>query len=395
LKHSLALCLAALALLGSPSRAAGLDRSIYAAALGGADILNGDSAALGELRLRGSLGQTGAAAAWSAWYLGDLLGWFPDAAADSHFLEVQGHTFAPLAPGAALTARGSASGGWLELMPSASVQLTPDPGDLLLLRLGPALRSGDQASGIGLGTTALFSTSTTPRLRFDLRADARGWSVDDAPLPRTVLELDGGTRWSPRPALALMASAGIARSGGDATPEPLFVAGTRPAGSNTLRGWTAAELDLGRGLAVRLEVTGERTRGSLEASRLKIAVGLSGRSSRLGHPRAPVRPAETLFTLSVDAADEVLLTSSYNDWAPLPMARGEGGSWRLTVTLPPGTHEYAYLVDGVPLTPPEATTRRDDGFGGENGVLVVVGTPAQSAPVSPVSPVSPSSQAPR
>jgi len=344
---------------------------MYAATLGGVDVLNGDAAALGELRLRGGLGRSSDAASWSAWYLGDLLGWFPDAASDSHLLEIQAHTHAAMAPGATISARGSASSGWLELLPAASLQLSPAPGDLLLLRAGPALRSADDVAGVGLGTTALFSAATSPRLRFDLRADARAWPEDDAPLPRALLELDGGARWSPAPALALLASVGLSRSGGEASETGLYVAGLRPAGSRTLRGWTAAELELGRGAALRLELIGERTTGSLEISRLKLAAGLSMRANHLSPPDTPAWSGETLFTLSAADADEVMITGSFNDWAPLPMTRGEDGEWQLAMALPPGTYEYCYLVDGRPVPPPEALVRRSDGFGGENGVLLI------------------------
>ncbi len=53
------------------------------------------------------------------------------------------------------------------------------------------------------------------------------------------------------------------------------------------------------------------------------------------------------------------------------MSRDDRGDWRVELTLPAGIYEYIYLIDGQPLTPPEATRRQDDGFGGENGVLVV------------------------
>jgi len=47
-------------------------------------------------------------------------------------------------------------------------------------------------------------------------------------------------------------------------------------------------------------------------------------------------------------------------WRP-----GEGWS----VALPPGDHEYMFVVDGRFVPDPEAAERRPDGFGNENTIL--------------------------
>jgi hypothetical protein len=41
------------------------------------------------------------------------------------------------------------------------------------------------------------------------------------------------------------------------------------------------------------------------------------------------------------------------------------------IDVDPGVHEYVYLVDGVPVVPPEASETRMDEFGVVNGVLYV------------------------
>ena len=51
---------------------------------------------------------------------------------------------------------------------------------------------------------------------------------------------------------------------------------------------------------------------------------------------------------------------------------GKPGLWELRVDVPPGSHEYTFIVDGSPFLPPEAGSRVSDGFGGENGVVTVI-----------------------
>lgn len=46
--------------------------------------------------------------------------------------------------------------------------------------------------------------------------------------------------------------------------------------------------------------------------------------------------------------------------------------WTMTLWLPPGRHEYAFLVDGKEiLTDPQALLYQEDGFGSRNAVLIV------------------------
>jgi hypothetical protein len=53
------------------------------------------------------------------------------------------------------------------------------------------------------------------------------------------------------------------------------------------------------------------------------------------------------------------------------MAR-QGQAWTLTVFLAPGRYHYAFLIDGRRWQPdPGALLFEDNGFGGENSVLIV------------------------
>ncbi len=90
----------------------------------------------------------------------------------------------------------------------------------------------------------------------------------------------------------------------------------------------------------------------------------------------PARPDDGLkvaFELHAPSARSVELVGSFTEWRP-GVLRLEGpdatGHWTATVTLPPGRHEYQFLVDGREWVPdPLAEVRRPDGFGRVNAVL--------------------------
>jgi len=82
-----------------------------------------------------------------------------------------------------------------------------------------------------------------------------------------------------------------------------------------------------------------------------------------------------VFNLSIPEAQAVAVVGTFNGWQP----RGyemqfnrEKKIWSLTVRLPEGRYEYAFLVDGQRVLPdPEASLYQDDGFGNENSVMIL------------------------
>jgi len=80
-----------------------------------------------------------------------------------------------------------------------------------------------------------------------------------------------------------------------------------------------------------------------------------------------------IFRLRAPEAGAVSLVADFNGWDPSahPLRRTGGGWWEVRAALPEGSHQYAYWVDGILVTPPEADTTVDDGFGGRNGLLHV------------------------
>jgi DnaK suppressor protein len=81
--------------------------------------------------------------------------------------------------------------------------------------------------------------------------------------------------------------------------------------------------------------------------------------------------------LNAPEASTVVVTGSFCGWAPegRALARNRQGIWKTTLHLPPGRHEYRFLVDGEWKDDPACTERVPNAFGSENCVLCVYGKP--------------------
>jgi len=123
-----------------------------------------------------------------------------------------------------------------------------------------------------------------------------------------------------------------------------------------------------------------------------VAVGLRQPNARLpgGVPVATEEtPAMTIpagtragarsvqFVMVLPSARSVAVVGDFNDWQAeaTPLRRvGDGGMWTVEVTLPPGHHHYAFIIDGQAWMPdPNAPLTTDDDFGKPNSVVVVEG----------------------
>ena len=79
------------------------------------------------------------------------------------------------------------------------------------------------------------------------------------------------------------------------------------------------------------------------------------------------------FELFAPEAKAVSLTGDFNDWDvnSLPMKRDRQGTWKASVKLKPGRHEYRFWVDGVWQDDPSAQERVSNPFGGHNCIIMV------------------------
>lgn len=99
----------------------------------------------------------------------------------------------------------------------------------------------------------------------------------------------------------------------------------------------------------------------------------------LRHSPSPVAVAATetayvRFVLYAPMAKQVAVAGTFNQWDPqaAPLARVDGnGVWTVTLPLPIGQHQYAFVIDGRQWIPDPAAPAVDDGFGRRNSVVAV------------------------
>jgi Glycogen recognition site of AMP-activated protein kinase len=78
------------------------------------------------------------------------------------------------------------------------------------------------------------------------------------------------------------------------------------------------------------------------------------------------------FKLVAQGARQVAVAGDFNDWdtnSTLLVNQDGQGNFVGTVSLPPGAHEYMFVVDGKWITDPAASELRPDGFGRTNAIL--------------------------
>ena len=129
------------------------------------------------------------------------------------------------------------------------------------------------------------------------------------------------------------------------------LAGLAVLGTITVRGWSAPP--------VRTVVGGAAAPASREAGTQPDTVHL-------------VR-----FVFLAPSASSVAMVGDFNNWnrGVTPLRRtGSAGAWTVSVPLPPGLHQYAFIVDGTTWTPDPATaTTVTDDFRTMTSVIAVGG----------------------
>jgi 1,4-alpha-glucan branching enzyme len=80
------------------------------------------------------------------------------------------------------------------------------------------------------------------------------------------------------------------------------------------------------------------------------------------------------LTLELDQASTVFVAGTFNDWNPAqhPMRKKDDTCcWFCELTLPAGSYEYLFVVDGRWMGDPAANQQVPNPFGGMNSVLSV------------------------
>jgi len=72
-------------------------------------------------------------------------------------------------------------------------------------------------------------------------------------------------------------------------------------------------------------------------------------------------------------AKEVYLAGDFNQWQPgeRRMLKAKDGSFRVKMKLPPGRHQYKFIVDGVWHNDPDAPSHEKNNSGILNSAFVV------------------------
>ncbi len=72
-------------------------------------------------------------------------------------------------------------------------------------------------------------------------------------------------------------------------------------------------------------------------------------------------------------AKTVCVAGSFNQWKPetAPLVQKGNGLWVGDLAVPPGRHEYLFVVDGQWVPDPKANETVQNPFGGRNSVLTV------------------------
>ena len=62
----------------------------------------------------------------------------------------------------------------------------------------------------------------------------------------------------------------------------------------------------------------------------------------------PARAGSVDFSCRAPEANAVFVAGTFNDWRAdaVPLKRESNGQWRATIQLPPGRHEFKFVVDG-------------------------------------------------
>ena len=115
--------------------------------------------------------------------------------------------------------------------------------------------------------------------------------------------------------------------------------------------------------------------GLAMAACVLLVMGLTLRGGMVKNDEPPQGLAPVKFVLAAPGAREVAVIGSFNGWnaAGWTMRNDAAtGLWTLSAALPPGSHEYVFLVDGTtPVPDAAAAFSADDGFGSRNSVLLV------------------------
>lgn len=132
---------------------------------------------------------------------------------------------------------------------------------------------------------------------------------------------------------------------------------------------------------ITIRITPVRVIPAMAVAALLMVLALPMQQMMVSPDSSGAVPVRFVLGKNVDAR-QVAVIGSFNNWSPDEAAMRYDkslGAWVADLELPPGTHEYVFLVDGERVVAdPVAPLSRDDGFGNRNSVLYLTGDHEQS-----------------
>ena len=225
---------------------------------------------------------------------------------------------------------------------------------------GTGWTSADERLVTGVGPTAgawaRYATTRAAVIVTHLRIEGQWFPEVNGRLTATAGPLDlmawGG--WRGAPDQSLVESDSWAGAGATAWVTPtvgVTVSGGRYA-SDLLQG-----LPSGQYLSAGLRLTSDRP--------------LVPSVKPLGRPAYERENGAGTLRFRVPGVTRVAIAGQWNNWQPVPMEPGPGGTWTLRLALPTGVYRFNLVVDGETWIVPDGVPSVEDGYGGRVGLLIV------------------------
>jgi 1,4-alpha-glucan branching enzyme len=97
------------------------------------------------------------------------------------------------------------------------------------------------------------------------------------------------------------------------------------------------------------------------------------------------------FTAS-SGTQEVSVAGTFSQWNPVAMKKLRGGSFAVTIPIPPGRHEYRFIVDGRWTTDSDNANHVANPYGTFNSIVQVAQSGSRTAGSAEPSPTLPSAK---